>query len=183
MRLNRTNDPCTRMLIPPTGLMQRLASKLRREEGTALIEFAVVLPLLLLILMGIIYFGRYLNYTNDETQLASSAARWAAINSNPGASSSLTLQKYVAQQASPELANGSSDVAAVKVYIYYPSGSTGAAGQPVRACVVSKVNFIPLLGVANSDVVQTATMGVENAPGSSPAWTPDSSIPSQCPVN
>src|SRR5437763_13482761 len=107
MRLNRTNDTCTRLLIPPTGLMQRLASRLRREEGTALIEFAVVLPLLLLILMGIIYFGRYLSYNNNATQLASSAARWAAINVNPGASSSLSLQNYVAHQASPELANGS----------------------------------------------------------------------------
>ena len=161
----------------------RLARKLRREEGTALIEFAIVLPLLMLILMGILYFGRYINYTNDATQIASAAVRSASIDANPGAASSLSLQTYYEQQASPELAKGSSDVSPVKVYVYYPSGSTGAVGQPVRACVTSTVNFIPLLGVSRTTIVETATMSVENAAGSSPAWTADSSVPSQCPTN
>lgn len=161
--------------------LARLASAARRERGTALVEFALVLPVLLLILMGIIYYGRYTSYANDENTLAASAARWASINSNPGSSSSLSLQQYVAKQAAPELSNGSSGVGAVKVYIYYPSGSTGTVGQPVRACVTSTVNFLPILGVSSSTIVQTATSSVENPPGSSPAWTPDSSVPSQCP--
>jgi Flp pilus assembly protein TadG len=160
----------------------RLARAARQERGTALVEFALVLPVLMLILMGIMYYGRYVSYANDENQLASSAARWAAINLNPGASSSLTLQQYVAKQAAPELTNGSSGVGAVKVYLYYPTGSSGAAGQPVRACVTSTANFIPILGVSSSTVVQTATMSVENPAGGSPAWTPDASVPSQCPT-
>jgi Flp pilus assembly protein TadG len=163
--------------------MLRLARKLRREEGTALIEFALVLPVLMLILMGILYFGRYINYTNDATGLASSAARSASINANPGTSSGLRLQAYYEQQASPELAKGSSDVSAVKVYVYYPSGSTGAVGQPVRACVTTNVNFIPLLGLTNSTIVETATMSVQNSAATSPAWTADPSVPSQCPTN
>lgn len=166
--------------------MLRLGKTLRREEGTALVEFALVLPVLLLILMGIIYFGRYISYNNNATQLASSAARWAAINVDPGAPSSLSLQSYVARQASPELAHGSSDVSPVQVYIYYPGGSSGAVGQPVRACVTSNVNFLPLLGMSSSKIVQTATMSVEdtpNPPSTPAAWTPDSSIPSQCPTN
>lgn len=163
-------------------LLARVASFLRREQGTAIVEFALVLPVLMLILMGIIYYGRYVSYANDENQLASSAARWAAVNINPGASSSLTLQQYVAKQASPELSGGSSDVGPVKVYIYYPSGSSGATGQPVRACVTSTVNFIPILGVSSSTIAQTATMNVEQSAGASPAWTADSSVPSQCPT-
>ncbi|MFL5824042.1 MAG: TadE/TadG family type IV pilus assembly protein [Solirubrobacteraceae bacterium] len=162
----------------------RLRSRLRGEEGTALVEFALVLPVLLLIVMGILYFGRYESYANDEIQLASSGARWAAINANPGSGSSQTLQQYVAAQASPELTNGSSDVSAIKVYIYYPSGSTGQVGQAVRACVTNNLNFIPILGLAKSTMVQTATMSVEQAPsGSSNPWTPDASVPSQCPTN
>jgi Flp pilus assembly protein TadG len=160
----------------------RLARAARREDGTALAEFALVLPVLMLVLMGIIFYGRYISYANDENQLASSAARWAALNVDPGSGSSQTLQQYVAKQAAPELSNGSSGVGAVKVYIYYPSGSTGATGQPVRACVTSTVNFIPILGVSSSTVVQTATSSVEDAAGSSPAWTPDASVPSQCPT-
>ena len=162
----------------------RLRRRLCGEEGTALAEFALVLPVLIAIVMGILYFGRYESYANNEIQLASSAARWAAINANPGSASSQTLQQYVASQASPELANGSSDVSPIKVYIYYPSGSTGAVGQAVRACVTNSLNFIPILGLAKSTVVQTATMSVEQAPsGSSNPWTPDTSVPSQCPTN
>ncbi len=170
------------MVKARSQLLARLGKRLRREEGTALIEFALVLPLLLLIVMGIIYFGRYENYANDEVQLASSAARWASVNVNPGSASSLTLQQYVAKQASPELVNGSNDVTAIKVYIYYPSGSTGAVNQPVRACVTNTLNFIPILGLTSSTMVQTATMNMEQAQTN---WTPDSlaSVPSQCPTS
>jgi Flp pilus assembly protein TadG len=174
------------MLKAQSQLLTRLGQRLRGEEGTALIEFALVLPLLLLIVMGILYFGRYESYANDETQLAASGARWASINANPGSSSGLSLQQYVAQQASPELAHGSGDVTSIKVYVYYPSGSTGQVGQPVRACVTNTLNFIPLLGLSSSTMVQTATMSVEQAQsGSSNPWTPDSvaSVPSQCPTN
>jgi Flp pilus assembly protein TadG len=172
------------MLKAQARFVARLRKRLVAEEGTALIEFAIVLPVLIAIVMGILYFGRYESYANDEIQLASSAARWASINANPGASSNLTLQQYVAAQASPELANGSSDVSPIKVYIYYPTGSTGAVGQPVRACVTNTINFIPLFGLTSSTMVQTATMSVEQAPsGSSSVWTPDSSVPSQCPTS
>jgi Flp pilus assembly protein TadG len=170
------------MVKARSQFLARLGRRLRREEGTALVEFALVLPLLLLIVMGILYFGRYENYANDEIQLASSAARWASVNVNPGSGSSLTLQQYVAKQASPELANGSGDVGAIKVYIYYPSGSTGAVNQSVRACVTNTLNFIPILGLTSSTMVQTATMNVEQAQTN---WTPDSvtSVPSQCPTS
>lgn len=169
------------MVKARSQFLTRLGQRLRAEEGTALIEFALVLPLLLLIVMGILYFGRYENYANDETQLASSAARWAAINVNPGSGSSLTLQQYVAKQASPELSSGSSDITAIKVYIYYPSGSSGAVNTPVRACVTNTLNFIPILGLASSTLAQTATMNMEQTASN---WVPDSlaSVPSQCPT-
>ena len=57
------------------------------ESGVALIEFALVLPLLLLVLCGIFEFGRIYNYWIDETHLANEAARWAAVDRNPGGQS------------------------------------------------------------------------------------------------
>src|SRR4051794_27742312 len=53
------------------------------ERGVALVEFALVLPLILLLLFGMIDFGKAFNYWNDETHLANEAARYAVVNRNP----------------------------------------------------------------------------------------------------
>jgi hypothetical protein len=58
--------------------------RLGGAAGTAVVEFALVVPLLLLIVFGIIDFGRALNYWNDATHLASTGARFAIVNQNPG---------------------------------------------------------------------------------------------------
>jgi Flp pilus assembly protein TadG len=146
------------------------------------VEFAIVLPVLVLIILGILYFGRYEDYSNQETQLAETGVRYAAVNNNP--SSTQTLQQYIASQAQPELQNGSSDVSAVKVWIYYPTGSSNAVGNPVRVCVVTTVQY-PFFGaVGNSGTIaQSATMRIEAADTSS--WStsnnPSGTMPSQCP--
>ena len=59
--------------------------RFRDESGTALVEFAFVLPLLLVLVLGIADFGRAFNYWIDSTHLANVAARYAAVNKNPGA--------------------------------------------------------------------------------------------------
>ena len=43
-----------------------------REAGVALVEFALVLPLLLVILFGMLDFGKAFNYWIDTTHLANS---------------------------------------------------------------------------------------------------------------
>src|SRR6266550_4310535 len=53
------------------------------DRGVALVEFALVLPLILLLLLGMIDFGKAFNYWNDETHLANEAARFAAVNNSP----------------------------------------------------------------------------------------------------
>jgi Flp pilus assembly protein TadG len=56
------------------------------ERGTAIVEFALIAPLLFLLLFGVIEFGRALNYYNDLTQLSGQAARAAIVNRNPDGS-------------------------------------------------------------------------------------------------
>jgi Flp pilus assembly protein TadG len=52
----------------------------RREDGQALVEFALVLIPLVLLLFGTIEFGRAWNTKNLAVHLANEAARMAAVN-------------------------------------------------------------------------------------------------------
>jgi Flp pilus assembly protein TadG len=63
-------------------------SRLRRhhvhdDRGSVAVEFALVLPILLLVVFGIIDFGRMLNAQITLTQAAREGARWAALG-QPG---------------------------------------------------------------------------------------------------
>ncbi len=156
----------------------RLFRRLSHDRGQALVEFAVVLPVLILVILGILYFGRYENYANQETQMAEQGARWASVNVNP--STTLTLQNYIKAQASGELLNGSTDVTSpVAVYIYYPTGSGGnVIGNQVRVCVTAGV-ALPFLGTSET-ITETANMRIEQL-ATSAVWTANTSWPSTCP--
>jgi hypothetical protein len=154
----------------------RRFTRLRTEQrGQSMVEFAMVLPVLLLFILGIMYFGRFEDYSNQATQLAEEGARQAAVDFNaPGTG---TLQAYVQSQAQPELQAGSSDVTTpANVLIYYPTvaGVTpGALGSTVRACVTFTMSFSPLLKLAGPvTVTQTATMRIEQVQTTA-AWTPN----------
>jgi Flp pilus assembly protein TadG len=62
---------------------RRLSGRDTPDRGAAAVEFALVLPLLLLILFGIIDFGRALNAQITLTQAAREGARLAALG-QPG---------------------------------------------------------------------------------------------------
>lgn len=68
---------------PPRRDARSTCRFLRSERGTAVVEFALVAPLLFFLVFGIIEFGRALNYYNDLTQLAGQGARAAIVSRNP----------------------------------------------------------------------------------------------------
>lgn len=84
----------------PAGDRDRRHVRPRDERGTALTELALVMPLLLLVVIGMIDFGKAINYWIDETHLANEGARLAVVNNNPGAglASPLRLQQYILSQ-------------------------------------------------------------------------------------
>src|ERR671924_1310118 len=117
---------------PHTQAASRLPSRkagcrARSEEGVALVEFALILPILVLLLFGMLDFGKAYNYWIDETHLAAVGARYAAVNKNPGAAGGVTLQSWIASQANTsELRNGGtgSVPSAISVCIDFPSGTS-----------------------------------------------------------
>lgn len=56
-----------------------LSERRRRERGAAAVEFALVLPILIMLIFGIIDFGRMLNARITITEAAREGARAAAL--------------------------------------------------------------------------------------------------------
>jgi Flp pilus assembly protein TadG len=138
-----------------------------REAGVALVEFALVLPLLLILLLGMLDFGKAFNYWNDTTHLANEGARWAVVNKNPGGG---TLQQYIQQQAdTPELRNGgtSSVPGPLQVCISFPNG-TANVGDPVHVTASLTYNWLPYLGtrlgITQTAITGSSTMRLEAQP-------------------
>jgi Flp pilus assembly protein TadG len=60
-------------------MIRRWWGKVERERGAAAVEFALLLPILLIILFGLIDFGRALNAQITLTQAAREGVRLAAL--------------------------------------------------------------------------------------------------------
>jgi len=137
---------------------------LRDECGTALVEFALVLPLLAVLLFGMLDFGKAFNYWIDETHLSHQASRWAAVNTHPGPGA--TLQESINQRAdTAELRNGgtSSVPSALQVCVSFPNGSSNV-GDPVRVSVTTTYNFMALLNLTGKSITASSTMRLEAKP-------------------
>jgi Flp pilus assembly protein TadG len=137
------------------------------EAGVSVVEFALVLPLLLVLLLGVLDFGRAFNYWIDQTHLANEGARWAVVNKNPGAG---TLQEYIRDQGTtPELRNGGTASVPVplQVCISFPNG-TADVGDPVLVTATSTYNWLPFLGtrigIGQTTMSSSSTMRLEATP-------------------
>src|SRR2546430_1746957 len=147
---------------PGRGLVRRPSGltrvRLRRDDGQALLEFALILPIFLLGLFGITQFGLALNSANDQTHIANEVARYAAVNQNPGAPE--TLQAWAKKQATnKEEGKGS-------LCITFPNGASNV-GDPVKVEFKSTIHWLPvgsLKGGANSSVTGSATTRLEQVP-------------------
>jgi Flp pilus assembly protein TadG len=144
------------------------------DSGQALVEFALVIPLLLLVLFAVLDFAKAFNYWIDETHLANETARWAVVNTNP-APGGQTLQQWAVSQAdSSELRNGGSSAvpSAAQVCISFPTnsqtGTSGQVGDPVQVDVSVQYHWLPFLsdalGSPSVTVTGNATMRLEALP-------------------
>jgi Flp pilus assembly protein TadG len=149
-----------------TGLRRALhpARLAPGQSGQALVEFALVLPVLLLALFGITHLGLAYVASQDQEHIAEQVARYVVVNQNPGAKEGKSLQTWAKAQAdNSNSKNG-------KVCITFPNGAT--AREPVTVEFTSTMNWLPLgstvtkalQGVTNVQVKKTATMRLEQTP-------------------
>lgn len=167
-RSSRTRDAGASSARP------RLRRLFGSERGTAVVEFALVAPILFMLVFGILDFGRALNYYNDITQLAGQGARAAVVDRNPdgtavGAASgtvddadcggkaySIQCQLKNYYPTDNELKSG--------VHVCIPSSPT-ALGQPVTVHVTYQFNFSDgIFGFTKINLSSTQTERAEAIP-------------------
>jgi hypothetical protein len=124
-----------------------------------MVELALVLPVLLLILIGIVELGHAVNTWNNDTDIANVAARSAAVGTVPSSSAckSGTFAAFIQCEAEKD-----GVPAPITSCVSIP---VAKVGEPVEVKVYSKykwasyLNFIP-----ESSVTGRATMRVEQLP-------------------
>jgi Flp pilus assembly protein TadG len=163
-------------------IFSRLADRLRgvaSERGAAMVEFALVAPLLFLLLFGMLDFGKAFNYWNVEQQMANEGARLAAVNGNgtwtcPDGTPASLPNFIKCQAVNSELRNGSAQPngslpSGVTVCVRRVVSGSGPlpAGVPVRVTATVTYRWMPLrrlYGLANATAIQIngeATMRLE----------------------
>jgi Flp pilus assembly protein TadG len=146
------------------GGPERARRRVRDERGVALIEFALVAPILFLVLFAIVDFGRVLNYRQDASHLTAEGARFASVNKCPGTPPVATcLQRYLVEQAAAdELSQGSGSVTdRLEICIAFPEGATAA--KPVTVSASFDFTFLPILNFADftKPIDASSTMRLE----------------------
>ncbi len=118
-------------------MSRRRARNFRRDRGAAAVEFALLLPVLLLLVFGLIDFGRALNAQITLTQAAREGARAASL---PGWSQSSVVSRT--QGAATGLTGVSVSVAGCQT-------GDGAAGKDAVVQVSYSFSFItPISAIA-----------------------------------
>jgi hypothetical protein len=154
--------------------------RLQRQDGQAMVEFILILPIFLIIAFAVIEFGKGLNYWIDLTHLANEGARYASVNRWPDcpvddtSECPQTLKDYLAERAvSEELRSGGPNATAMEIDICLPEGASPEIGEAVRVTIstnytVSVVDrlfdFLSLDGVGEVDLASSATMRLERLP-------------------
>jgi len=148
-RADADDDRTSMPLLSTTS--RKSHSRASSENGQAMVEFAMVLPILLLIMFAVVEFGMAF-WTYQQVSAAASEGARRAIVSRSYSDCNARVQTAV-QNASPKLNAGSMNVSTV---------STWTPGDPVTVTVTYPEN-ITILGITmySANLTGRRTMRVE----------------------
>lgn len=138
---------------------------MRKDNGDAIVEFALLAPILFLLLLGLVDFGRVFDAWLVTTNAAREGARYAAIYASQDYLDAGEVQQLTRDKVADYLDSGfgtRSDVAysASNITVNMPAK---ASGQPVTVNVAVQVQIWALLNVFLSnpaDIHGQATMRI-----------------------
>jgi hypothetical protein len=142
-----------------SGTPSARGSRPNGESGQAVVEFAMVVPLLCVLVLVLVDFGKGMNYWLDLNHVSSEVARKAAVNTFPTAGEYQTYA--LAKLETTELKSGGTDSipTAAAVAICLPEG--GDVGDPVTVQISVAYHWIPFIDHADWQIRGTATMRLE----------------------
>jgi hypothetical protein len=122
-------------------------------------EFALIAPVFLLFIAGLLTFGRIFFYWIDSNHLANETARWAAVDHNPyGASppgsGGRTLQQHV-------LDSGTLEFQDARVCISFQD-DTPEVGEYLTVKVQKPFHFLPILEIGEITIRAASTQRMES---------------------
>ncbi len=134
----------------------------RKERGASLVEFALIAPFLLLLLLGIIEFGYFFAEFNDVRHGAREGARVAAVNT--GDNAFLRAETCDAMDLT------------TNITVRFTDGATGAIGDVGTVVIEANPSSLSGLSLIEVFLPNTLTSTVEfrlEQPSSN--WTSDGS--------
>lgn len=127
------------------------------ERGSVVVEFALVVPLVLVLIVGVIQYG----YHYWAMQTAAAAAREAARRLVVGTDPVCTVVEAQARAAGPAVGSSQPSV----VYVYDNPENTAERGALVTVTITLQSLDIGLVPLPSGGVVsESATNRVENVP-------------------
>jgi len=143
----------------------RILKRLRGESGQSFVEFTLILPVALVLILGVVDLGKATSYWLDSSHLANEGARYAAVGSCPGGGPCPNLAQAIKNQAASNQLR--SDATVCISYpdpaagVTYPDGD-GSIGSRVEVKVTSTYDFIPFLHLASITVPGKSIMRIEH---------------------
>jgi Flp pilus assembly protein TadG len=119
-----------------------------RENGASLIEFALLMPLLILLILGIVEFGWLFSQNNDVKHGAREGARSAAVNLGDN---SVLLARTC----------DSMDLASNIVTVQFTDSAGGNIGEAASVSVVATPTSLSGLGLIEALMPTTLTSTIE----------------------
>lgn len=130
------------------------------DKGASLIEFAVLAPLLLILVLGIVEFGWLFGQNNSVRHAAGEAGRVASVNGG-----STILSSEIAQIACNDLL-GSGGITTLEVAVTSspPAGDVGDAGTVTVTVGVTSLSNAPIISsFLPAQLSETAVFRLEQA--------------------
>jgi hypothetical protein len=150
----------------------RIRRRLRNDRGQSFVEFTLILPMAVILILGVVDLGKAIAYSLDASHLANEGARFAVVNGCPGCNPAIptALPNAIKNQAESAQLR---DAASTQVCVSYPDGN-GGRGSQLKVTFAWSYDYIPILPVGNHhlDVKASSTMRIEtDLPGTAACST------------